>query len=94
MLIILKHIWRDILKAPRYQNKAVSAILILLAVIFVIFVIIISIDMGFDPHTCSVCGKTYFRKQEAINDKPACEICQEIYYVEHSKCLETKWEER
>ena len=65
-------------------------ILIILAIATLVFMI-----LGIRPiNTCSICGKYYFGKEEAINDKPACETCHEIWYVEHSKCLETKWEDR
>lgn len=50
---------------------------------------VMSVDMRGLYH-CSVCGKTYWGKQESIHNKPACDICHEAWYVENCGIKETK----
>lgn len=67
-------------------------------VIYTIVILVVILALAFmfvdmrGLYHCSVCGKTYWGKQESIHDKPACDICHEVWYVENCGIKETKWE--
>lgn len=62
----------------------------------VVLIVLIFMIIGIRPiNHCCICDKAFWGKQEAINDKPACYKCREIWFVEYyPKCVETKWEDR
>lgn len=63
-----------------------------IAGVLLFLALLVFMVLGIRPiNTCSVCGHKYFGKQEAIHDKPACDTCHEIWWVNnYSKCVETK----
>ena len=51
--------------------------------IAVAVLLLVAMMLGIRPiHHCCICGKAYWGKQEAIHDKPACDLCHEKWYVD------------